>query len=114
MLPGIVDVSVDTAQLMQLASSGTLKADSLVKENLTGVVFPASQIPGVFSNKQYLVALLLSIFLGYFGVDRFYTGHVGTGIAKLLTFGGCGIWALIDLILYAMNSVKDISGRPLS
>jgi hypothetical protein len=114
MLPGMADLKVDTAQLMQLALSGTLKADSLVRENSTGAVFAARQIPGVFSDKQYMVALLLSIFLGFLGIDRFYTGHVGTGIAKLLTFGGCGIWALIDLILYAMNSVKDISGRPLS
>jgi hypothetical protein len=114
MLPGMADLEVDSAQLMQLAIAGTLKADSLVRENSTGAVFPARQIPGVFSDKQYMVALLLSIFLGFLGIDRFYTGQVGTGIAKLLTFGGCGIWALIDLILYAMNSVKDTSGRPLS
>lgn len=113
-LPGMTDVNVDTAQLMVLAQSGSIKADSLVKENSTGVVFSARVIPGVFSDKQYMVALLFSIFLGYLGIDRFYTGHVGTGIAKLLTFGGCGVWALIDLILYAMNSVKDINGRPLS
>ncbi len=63
--------------------------------------------------KDWLAALLLSIFLGTLGVDRFYLGHVGLGIAKLLTFGGCGIWWLVDVILIALGSVTDAQGRPL-
>ena len=63
--------------------------------------------------KEWLVALLLSIFLGTFGVDRFYLGHVGLGIGKLLTFGGCGIWWLIDVILIAVGNVTDAKGQPL-
>jgi len=51
--------------------------------------------------KKWLVALLLSILLGSLGVDRFYIGYIGTGILKLITFGGFGIWWLIDLILIA-------------
>ena len=49
--------------------------------------------------KDWLTALLLCFFVGGFGGHRFYTGHTGTGIVQLLTLGGCGIWALIDLIL---------------
>ncbi len=49
--------------------------------------------------KSWAAALILSILLGSLGVDRFYMGYIGTGILKLITIGGIGIWWLIDLIL---------------
>ncbi|NLI99190.1 TM2 domain-containing protein [bacterium] len=63
--------------------------------------------------KEWLVTLLLAIFLGGLGIHRFYTGHIGTGILMLLTGGGCGIWWLIDIILIATGSFKDADGREL-
>lgn len=63
--------------------------------------------------KDWLVALLLSIFLGSLGVDRFYMGSIGLGICKLLTCGGVGIWYIIDIILIATNKAKDGNGNPL-
>lgn len=71
--------------------------------------------PNAPSNRrEFLVALLLSIFLGGFGVDRFYMGYIGLGILKLVTLGGCGIWSLIDIILIATRKMKDADGNPLS
>jgi len=75
--------------------------------NISGGATPPVQ------GKDWLTTLLLAIFLGSFGVDRFYTGHIGLGIFKLLTCGGLGIWWLIDLILIATGSYKDKNGQPL-
>lgn len=50
---------------------------------------------------NWVLCLILSIIFGWIGVDRFMMGKVGTGILKLITFGGLGIWWLIDLILIA-------------
>ncbi len=50
---------------------------------------------------SWLLVLLMSIFFGSVGVDRFIMGKIGTGILKLITFGGFGVWWLIDLILIA-------------
>lgn len=64
-------------------------------------------------NKSFTTALILSIFLGALGVDRFYMGYVGLGILKLITGGGFGIWWLIDVIMIATKSLKDSNGLPL-
>jgi len=60
---------------------------------------------------EWLTLLLLSIFLGGLGVDRFYVGKAGTGILKLLTCGGCGVWWLIDLIMIACERFTDSKGN---
>lgn len=64
--------------------------------------------------RNQLVALLLSIFVGGLAIDRFYLGHIVTGILKLLTCGGCGVWWLIDVILIAVGSLGDIDGCCMS
>jgi TM2 domain-containing membrane protein YozV len=67
-----------------------------------------------YSDKSKIVAGVLSIFLGYLGIGRFYLGHVGLGIAQLLTCGGLGIWSLIDgIVLLTSNNTTDSNGRIL-
>jgi TM2 domain-containing membrane protein YozV len=52
---------------------------------------------------NWVLTLIMSIIFGSLGVDRFIMGHIGLGILKLVTLGGCGIWWLIDLILIAIK-----------
>lgn len=52
-------------------------------------------------NVNWILTLLMSIFFGALGVDRFILGHVWLGLLKLVTGGGFGIWWLIDVILVA-------------
>lgn len=63
------------------------------------------------SDKEWIITLLLSIFLGTLGVHRFYVGKIGTGILQLITLGGCGIWTLIDIIMILIGSFKDKNGN---
>lgn len=67
-----------------------------------------------YSDKSKIVAGLLQILLGSFGVGRFYVGNVGIGLAQLFTCGGLGFWALIDGILYLAGDQRtDPEGRVL-
>uniref|UniRef100_A0A7C4TJS7 TM2 domain-containing protein n=1 Tax=candidate division WWE3 bacterium TaxID=2053526 RepID=A0A7C4TJS7_UNCKA len=50
---------------------------------------------------NWTLTLIMSIFFGSLGVDRFMMGQVGLGILKLITAGGCGVWYIIDIILIA-------------
>jgi hypothetical protein len=62
---------------------------------------------------DWLTTLLLCFFLGSLGVHSFYTKKTGIAVAQLLTLGGCGIWALVDLIMIITEDFRDGEGRPL-
>jgi len=61
-----------------------------------------------------LAAALLCFFFGVFGIHRFYVGKVGTGLLMIVTFGGLGIWALIDLIMILVGAFRDKAGAVLN
>jgi TM2 domain-containing membrane protein YozV len=65
------------------------------------------------SEKSWIATLLLCFFLGCLGVHRFYAGKIGTGVLQLLTWGGFGIWVLIDFILIIVGSFTDSEGKPI-
>lgn len=91
---------------------GLVKTNTMVRRG-DSAWFPAGEIPGLFSEKEWIVALLLSFLLGYLGVDRFYLGQVWLGVLKLVSIGGFGIWWIIDLVMIATGSMRDRDGLPL-
>ncbi|MET0450711.1 MAG: NINE protein [Mycobacterium sp.] len=79
-----------------------------------GAPYGFDQYGQPLSDKSKLVAGLLQLFLGTFGIGRFYLGYTGLGVAMLLvSWITCGIWPLIDAILIFMGNVKDSDGRTL-
>lgn len=66
------------------------------------------------SSRSFVLTWLFAWLLGFFGVDRFYLGKVGTGLLKLVTFAGFGIWYLVDLIIVLTGSARDKQGLPLA
>jgi TM2 domain-containing membrane protein YozV len=61
--------------------------------------------------RHFLILFFFSFMWGTFGVDRMYMGLYGSGILKLLTFGGLGLWTLTDMIVIMTGTFKDKEGR---
>jgi TM2 domain-containing membrane protein YozV len=74
--------------------------------DVSAVEIPKANI----SPKSRLAVSLFCLFLGPLGIHRFYVGKIGTGILMLFTFGGLGLWYLIDLVLAIAGLFKDKDG----
>lgn len=66
-----------------------------------------------YVRKSKWLAFFLCLFLGYFGVHRFYVGKAGTGILWLFTCGMFGIGWFFDLIVILCGGFRDKNGQPL-
>ncbi len=71
---------------------------------------PLDHPPVMGGNRSWTTTAFLCMFLGWLGVHRFYNGRVVSGIFQLLTFGGFGIWTLVDLIMIFTDSFTDDMG----
>lgn len=59
---------------------------------------------------KWSTALIISLTLGGFGADRFYLGHWQEGIGKLFSFGGLGVWTIIDVVLISLHYLGPADG----
>lgn len=75
------------------------KLDKISEDKLASLAF--------LDLKNPAISQVLAITLGGAAVDRFYRGQIGWGLLKLFTFGGMGIWAIIDIFLTAKGTRKD-------
>jgi TM2 domain-containing membrane protein YozV len=65
------------------------------------------------AGRHFLAVFFISFMWGMFGVDRFYLGKIWTGILKLITFGGFGLWTIIDMVLIMSGAMRDKQGNEM-
>lgn len=113
-IPGMERRQFTYDEVQRMAVDGLVTTTTVLRRTETDVTVTAGNLPGVFSRKSKLTTILLGVFIGGFGADRFYLGHIWIGILKLLTLGGLGIWSIVDIVLAATGRLRDKNGLPLS
>jgi len=88
----------DKASMWLMSHTSYFKPEhmALIQDELARVPEEKAGMLMALQLKNPTTILIVSIFLGAYGVDRFMLGDVGLGVGKLLTLGGCGIWSIID------------------
>ncbi len=99
-----MDASLTYKERVAIAES--IKGEKLsLKEKIALKLFKKKE-----GGKSQVIALILVVLLGGLGIHRFYLGYTWQGVVQLLTAGGCGIWALIDLIRIITGSLQPKDG----
>ncbi|RAL21785.1 hypothetical protein DL240_13110 [Lujinxingia litoralis] len=75
---------------------------------------PHSRPPETFSHRSQVVAFTLAVFLGMFGVHRFYAGKILSGLLMFFTGGGFVLWWAIDVMTILMGRFRDAQGYRLA
>ncbi len=103
---GLTDQQID--QLITVFGSKlSMSSISVVRQRLRETHMSLAEVQLVMMQfKDPTISLVLSITLGYLGIDRFYIGDTGLGILKLITCGGFNVWWLIDWFLI-MDATRD-------
>ena len=90
---------MSTEQIDQIIKENFVKilpdSEELIRQRLVGIDEASAQA-AFATMKSPTTVLLVSIFLGALGIDRFMLGQKLLGVLKLVTAGGCGIWTIID------------------
>ncbi len=84
--------------------------ETVKKQETKSGVYELAKSSIMSSGKSQVTALLLCVFLGGLGIHRFYLGYTWQGIVQLLTLGGLGIWALIDLVRIITGDLQPKDG----
>jgi TM2 domain-containing membrane protein YozV len=87
--------------MFMMINNSNLPSSSLpsIRQQLLALPDARASVLHMTQFKNPTTAIILSVLIGHFGIDRFYLGDTGLGIAKLLTCGGLGIWTLVDWFL---------------
>ena len=98
----------DKTNMLLMSFSKYFPEESLmmIREKFENMDESKTSMLYTLSFKDPMTALNLTIVAGPLGIDRFYIGDTGLGVAKLLTCGGCGIWTLVDYFLI-MKRTKE-------
>ncbi len=100
-------------EIRRMIHHGHLKRSDRACNEHGGVWISVGEIPHLYSNRSRLAALILSFFLGVFGLDRLYLGYYWSSFFKGLTCGLCGVWLIVDFVMILLDELWDASGRPL-
>lgn len=110
------DATTDAAGHVVNDAGPTASVATTAAPTVTALADPAaaaSPSPADPGLKSFIATWLFALLLGFFAVDRFYLGKIGTALAKLFTLGGLGVWVLVDLVLVLAGAQRDKLGRPL-